>query len=526
MTEILKRKLKGTGLILLSIILFFVSVLVPYRRQMTSDEWIGLAISIVLALAGLSFLLRKDEVEEPGTKADEETDQAVKQFREHLADFYEQPGNPENTPLQQSVTQFLWHRLMLQKRRLNDKGLYLQIQTERRTHKRILPLRQDHYFDGKYQITEVKETIEGAQLFWKRDNTKGAYRHRLPNAATYRFLHAERTDGDKIICPNCGAASTRENLLDGCDHCGTKFTIEDLGTRISDYAYIPDHAAEKESFDSVLRKYQRILLFVVGIPAFLYWITSMYQGLLYRKLTYVEYGFVWENLLNDAGWIIAAVLFCLFLSAVFVVPALFVFHLIIAPVFLVGRLSQHTAYPTAKSLKELGENTRNNLAVAERIRKTDPLFSLEGFLANVENQLALVHYSNRRQDAAAFAESERTETELASKLPEYADVIDMTIHEITLSDYETDELFQKIFLKAECRLLAYREDEFHEKTERIHLRMIKKASCRTQSICAPKFMICEGCGASISLLAGRKCQSCGREYRLSDVDWVIGHYDS
>ncbi|MBR0092531.1 MAG: hypothetical protein IJP92_12615 [Lachnospiraceae bacterium] len=527
MASVLGRKWKSIGMILLSVILVFATVLIPYRKQMTGDRWVGLFAALVLALAGIWLLLKKDQNDEPGTKADEETDQAVKRFRDHLADFFEQPGMPENTLLQQSATQFLWHRLMLQKRRLNEKGLSAQVQTERKYLKRILPLKQNRYFDGKYRITEAKETIQGSVHILKKDGSGVIYRRHLPNTASYQFLHAERTDDDRIICPNCGAASTRENLMDGCDYCGTKFTIEDLGTRVSDYAYLPDYAVEKEIFDSMLRRYQRVITFMVGIPVFLYWLISMYRGFLASRWNGImEEGSSPGIILRIFGEAVEGIVLALFFAGIFVVAALLVFYFLIAPVLLAKKMQEHSTYSTRKALEELKKSTQDNLAVAEKIRETDPLFSLEGFLANVANQLAVVHFSDHGQDAAAFTESGRTEKQIASKLPEYADIVDMTIDYMTLGNHEADELFQKIFLDAECRLLMYRDGEFREKTERIHLRMIKSASCKTQSICTPKFMICESCGASVSLLAGRKCQSCGREYNLSAVDWVIGHYGS
>ncbi|MBR5970326.1 MAG: hypothetical protein IK016_08285 [Lachnospiraceae bacterium] len=526
MAAALGRKIKGTGLTLVAVVIVFVTVLRPGNRHPSGDDWLGFAAAPVLAVIGIGFLLAKDEAGARGAKADEDTDRAVRQFRDHLKDFFGQPGNPENTPLQQNVTQFLWHRLYLRKRRLNDKGLSLRIQTERKTLKHILPLTQSGFFDGKYHVTDVKETVTGEELFLSADGTKELHRCRLPNAATYRLLHAERTEGDHIICPNCGAASTRENLLDGCDYCGTKFTIEDLGTRVSDFAGLPDYDVEKVNFDSVLHRYQRIIACVAGIPAFLYWGTTMYRGFLRAQLQAIDHDSFWMNLLHAAGQILVCVIFSLFLAGLFVAVALLLFYFLIAPGLLLKKRAALTAYPDKEELERLRENAVSNREAAEAIREHDPLFSLEGFLANAANQLAVIHFSDHEQDAAAFTESERTEAQIASCLPGYADVIDMTMHNMTLGKYEADELYQKIFLDAECRLLTYRDDIFREKTERISLRMIKKASCKTQSVCAPAFLMCEGCGASISLLAGRTCRSCGRGYHLSDTDWVIGHYSA
>ena len=526
MTSALGRKLKGIGLILVAIVIVFMTLLRPGQRHLSGDDWLGFAAAPVLALIGIGFLLMKDEDGGRGTKADEDTERAVSQFRDRLADFFRQPGNPENTLLQQSVTQFLWHRLFLQKRRLNDKGLTLRLRTERKRWKHILPLTQRGFFDGKYRVTDVKETVAGEEVFLSADGTKELRRHRLPNTATYRLLHAERTEEDLIVCPNCGAASTRENLIDGCDYCGTKFSIEDLGTKLSDFAYLPDYDVEKLNFDSVLQRYQRIIVCVVGIPAFLYWSTTMYRGFLRFRLQALDHDSFWMNLLQAAGETLVCVIFCLFLAGIFVALALLLFYFLIAPGLLLKKRAALTAYPSKEELEKLRENAAGNEKLAEEIREADPMFSLEGFLANAANQLAVVHFSDHLQDAAAFTESEHTETQIASCLPEYADVVDMRIHNMSLGKYEADELYQKIFLDVDCRLLTCRDDVFREKTERIHLHMIKKASCKTQSVCAPAFLMCEGCGASVSLLAGRTCRSCGRTYCLSDVDWVIGHYSA
>ena len=54
-------------------------------------------------------------------------------------------------------------------------------------------------------------------------------------SANYSILSAKQIGTSEIVCPNCGNATTRENLIDGCDYCGTKFTVEDLEDRVNDF---------------------------------------------------------------------------------------------------------------------------------------------------------------------------------------------------------------------------------------------------------------------------------------------------
>lgn len=325
MARVLAKKLKGIGLILIAVILVFATVLRPHQRTISVDDWKGFAFAVVIAFIGILYLVEKEKIKETGTKADEDTDREIRRFRENYTNFFEQSGLSENTPLQHSATQFLWHRMALQKRRLDEKGLLMRVQAERKTVKRILSLSAHEFFDGKYRITDVKEIIRGEQIFFSQDRSLQLYRRRLPNVAAYRLLHAERGDGDLIICPNCGAKSTRENLIDGCDYCGTKFSIEDLGNRVSDFAYLPDYAVEKENFDAVLRKYQRIVALVVGGISLIYWLATM-SGALRGMLGEADVSPA--NAPRVVGAVAIWALFSLFLASIFVVLALLAFILL------------------------------------------------------------------------------------------------------------------------------------------------------------------------------------------------------
>lgn len=53
--------------------------------------------------------------------------------------------------------------------------------------------------------------------------------------AHFTLLSAHQVGGDKVTCPSCGNPTTRENLLDGCDYCGTKFTVEDMENRVESF---------------------------------------------------------------------------------------------------------------------------------------------------------------------------------------------------------------------------------------------------------------------------------------------------
>ena len=84
---------------------------------------------------------------------------------------------------------------------------------------------------------------------------------------------------------------------------------------------------------------------------------------------------------------------------------------------------------------------------------------------------------------------------------------------------------QTASVSAELRLLEQNGGKIKERAERLKLRLIKDADCKTQAVCGPSVLKCRGCGASLSLMEGKTCRFCGRELDLKRYDWVIKDYE-
>lgn len=118
--------------------------------------------------------------------------------------------NKSNRKIQDYATQLLWHCIYLQKRRMEKLGVQMELESSRRSYSKEPPVRSASYFDGKYNINDVYYDKE---------------------VAHYTFLSAKSVGKDDVVCPNCGSIASRSNLIDGCNFCGTKFTVEDLDNR-------------------------------------------------------------------------------------------------------------------------------------------------------------------------------------------------------------------------------------------------------------------------------------------------------
>ena len=94
-----------------------------------------------------------------------------------------------------------------------------------------------------------------------------------------------------------------------------------------------------------------------------------------------------------------------------------------------------------------------------------------------------------------------------------------------MESYCADDKLQSADVSAELRLLELQRGRIKERSEKLKIRLIKDAGCKTQAVCGASALKCQGCGASISLMDGKTCGYCGRNLNLRSYDWVIGEYD-
>ena len=447
----------------------------------------------------LTDLVKEDQT---GKTDSDETERLITEFRKSLREFFAAPGIPENSSLQNTATQLYWHILYLQKRRMEQMGITMDFDAVRKRYGGISVSKNKH-FDGKYMITDAKERIEASRVYKSGGNA--IHKKRDTELAHYSMLHAKQAaKGNEIICPNCGNPTTRENLLDGCDYCGTKFTVEDLGTRVSSFGLRQDYNVAYDKYTDARAHYGTRAFLVGAVPIF---IICMIYGL-----------FFMEKL--DAG------LFMRFTATVFasvICAALMGFIVkygFFVSVFPFLQLKQSVTYRSRKKLEELRQRESKNSTIEKEIRGFDKRFSLEHFFSNIQNKMAAIHYAASDSEAHAFATMD-----LTPYLDYYSDVIDMDVTEMSLQDFHFDETIQRIRMKAVANLTRAAGNRCSEIAETVELQLEKSATCKTQAVCGPSVLKCRNCGASISLLNGGRCEYCGSELNLKDYDWVITDYN-
>lgn len=161
----------------------------------------------------------------------------VNTFNSEVYDYFADSKLDENSLTQ--CMQPMWYRLYLEKKRLQKLGLKkiysrkhpVQQQTNQSGVELLTLIYKD---DGKNTICEVIDKDNSVEKFYYLDNKNNKSRNFWgKKRRDYMITSSKFRALDECSCPNCGAYMKVEQLIDGCDYCHTKFTLEDLKGKIS-----------------------------------------------------------------------------------------------------------------------------------------------------------------------------------------------------------------------------------------------------------------------------------------------------
>ena len=283
--------------------------------------------------------------------------------------------------------------------------------------------------------------------------------------------------------------------------------VEDLDEKISDFALRSDYKVQYSRYKSVRKKLgPYVWLGTEAVVCFCY-------------IVYFIFNF--KELMQESGTgffstISLGLFTCIIAAAPFAFIALALFFTFVFPFI---QLSASFNYVSQKILDKQRKAERNDSRMQERVRAFDPYFSISSFYSNIQNKLASVHFAENAAQINAFAACD-----LSRLQGRYKNVIDIQTDYISLRNYTVENGLQKALVEAAVKLISFNGKKCSVYNENIKLLCTKSAECKTQIICSPYVLKCRGCGASISLLEGKKCSYCGGEIDLEKYDWVIREY--
>ena len=158
-------------------------------------------------------------------------------FNKEVYQYFANPEIKENSLTQ--CTQLMWYRLFLERKRLNKLGLR-KVYTRSNTIQKIKNsnnhslVYMNYKHDGKNMICKVGDKTNYLERYYY----EGKKKYNVfcgKNCRDYFISSSKFRTLKECACMNCGAVMNVEQLIDGCDYCGTKYSLEDLKGKVSSY---------------------------------------------------------------------------------------------------------------------------------------------------------------------------------------------------------------------------------------------------------------------------------------------------
>ena len=161
--------------------------------------------------------------------------------------------------------------LDLQKKRLDEKGVKIQTAfTDKETVKNEVPINACTAYDmGECKSNIASKTYEVTEKYFKDGKKKKKIKDRFFFYTIITRLEYQNSEV-ACSCPNCGAVSSVRELLNGCKNCKTRFIMDDLFPKVTNFYFVKTYSLANKSTKKVLAPY--LLGGIVAVAAFTVWV--------------------------------------------------------------------------------------------------------------------------------------------------------------------------------------------------------------------------------------------------------------
>lgn len=383
----------------------------------------------------------------------------------------------------QITTQPFWQSMRLSKMRLQEKELI----SETTIANAPKPMRFVSDSDNSRSevgnfIQPIKEHkkiyADGHLIFSKKDDK-------------FISVSAIKAKGDEenACCPNCGSLGKISSYIDGCDYCGSKFTVNDFEEKISSYALV-ENTPKK-----VLNTFKFLALIIGGL-AVLFGIASVVS-------------------------IILAIIANMGSSSSLETSSLVVFMLTseLAPVF--WKVFTYTGILFVIILILAFKLLGNRINKAQMVKLQITGFIPEDFAQNLEFKLRNIHFASEAKEVNVYSTFD-----LANVIIDYKDVIECTLSKLAFTNVKKQDNLYILDADAICALTKYHNDKVQVESEKISLTMSAPKDLPSQSPGSIHCYYCPNCSGTINLLNGGVCDYCDTKMDYSKYSWMIEKYES
>ncbi len=421
---------------------------------------------------------------EKKTQIRKDMNEKSKNFPGFYSKYYE--GVYDDTELQEMTTQPFWQSMRLTKRRLEAKGLHMNLSLKRhRDRKGNTGYSLEVLEDGLGFVGENRQNViaeRNYQLNGRKIRPLKDYEH-----MNIHMLHGI-VDEENAVCPNCGHESKLSEFIDGCDYCGSRFSVKDFETKVSGFS-LEENTREK------IKKTMNKTAYALGATTGIL--------LLIGVICFIGLFVLVVN--NHTGYDAVATLWGT-LFAFDMVPVCFRCIIILVVMYFLWRSVLTYVY----GQRIVGED------IAKRVI---PDFSGEDFCQNLEYKLRNIHMTNDEKEVAAFATFS-----LENIVEKYQDVVDCCVTRCKFKEVLDQGEAYEAKVQVTMRLTLLKGRKIRTRYEKLMLVLSGRKDVVHKKEMALREYKCEGCHTSINILEGSNCKYCGAEIDYARYGWVIKEY--
>ena len=406
----------------------------------------------------------------------------IDRYRKELVQWFMNGAFASPNPMT-SVTQEHWYSLYLEKRRLEQHMIYVSYEAFDKVFNYMRRNPDDttctYKTDGKFLTVDINENTKLSRSFFRNGMT---IHHEECTKRMRYYVISSKTPDESYICLNCGAPTTYQKLLDGCDYCGTKYTVDQFEDKVCALFSNVDSNETREVGKNVSGGViGAIIMIAVGVVIpFFTLMPTVYSIIYYRR-----------------ELIIFAIIIMIFL-------------LIIKLGLIIGGIAVAIATQVRSDKKGPGASS----LVKRDIRRTDAAYCNEEFLASLDCKIKSICYANSYYDVQNFVEGDIT-----AMINSLQQTIICEPGAYRMKDFTTDDTYQYLTLNRELYLTLDTPSGLVKEKRIVKISLKQRRDHKIKHDVS--MYRCSGCGAAISLISGGKCEYCGNGLELEKYDWVI-----
>lgn len=413
-----------------------------------------------------------------------EMDRKTKDFMKFQREYH--MNQVDSSMLVNKTTQPFWQSMRLSKRRLESKGLSMDVEISQDSKSKTIKDERLHMRkEGHHLVGNKMMNVIAHRTFYREGKEIQSVKSK--EICSLSMLKTE-VYGDRATCPNCGNVGTISSFIDGCDACDSKFTVHDFETKVSGFSLEENTSAKIK--DTVVQNAKRLgivlailmLICVVGVIVLSVWMLAGEEG---KDIM---------NLLIPISVVVR------------MIPIIRNTIFVLGVVFIAGTVYLMSVYK---------KRTSNEAMVKQVI----PNFSEGDFYQNLEYKLRNIHLTDRAEEVNVFARCQ-----LNQIITDYKNVVDCDMTRLRFLNLKKVSDGYKLDVKVDLRLTEYNKNRIFTNYEKVNLVLFGKPEVIGKSITTLHQYTCPGCGASINILEGGKCSYCGNIFDYSQFGWVIESY--